>query len=165
MANKRALKTCCVATTLLLFLLILTAIILYFTLLKPKQPRIVATAVDVTNVELRTSPAIALNLTLGADIVVNNRNYAGFSYDDTTTLIFYHGVSVGVAPVAAGTIGARATERISSSVDVDVAKVVENGNFLFDILTGSLNFTSSSAIEGKVVPELRYQQMMLCDTA
>ena len=147
---RKFLITCCIITTILL-LLILTLVILYFTLLKPKQPVIVATPVSLKNIKFGIFPIVTLQVKLGIDVFIKNRNYAGFKYGNSSTSVYYRGIFVGQAPIPAGEIGARATQNISTVIDLEVDKVISNPCFLPDMLSGMMNLTSGSTMVGAVI--------------
>ena len=147
---RKCLITCCITTTILL-LLILTLVILYFTLLKPKQPVIVATPVSLKNIKFGIFPIVTLQVKLGIDVFIKNRNHAGFKYGNSSTSVYYRGTSVGQAQIPAGKIGARATQNISTVIDLEVDKVISNPGFLPDMLSGMMNLTSGSTMVGDVI--------------
>ncbi|XP_008803236.2 uncharacterized protein LOC103716837 [Phoenix dactylifera] len=150
-STRRCLMICCLVAAVIIILLVVTFVILYFTMFKPKQPEVVAKPVYLRNMEFGLLPVPTLNVSLGLDVFVKNQNRAGFKYDNTTTSIYYRGVLVGVASIEAGTIDARATDVIPTVADLQAGKIILNPSFLPDVVSGSLNFTSSSNLEGDVI--------------
>ncbi|ONK74771.1 uncharacterized protein A4U43_C03F9980 [Asparagus officinalis] len=148
---RKCLITCCIVTTTIILLLIVTLVILYFTLLKPKQPEVVATPVNLQHIEFGIFPIITLEVTLGIDVFIKNRNYAGLKYKNTSTTIYYRGNSVGEAPIPAGEIEARSTQNISTLIELEIDKMASNPSFLPDVMTGMLNMTSGSTVEGDAI--------------
>ncbi|XP_073004942.1 uncharacterized protein [Typha latifolia] len=148
--SKKGIKICCTVTGILIILLVAILVILYYTVFKPTTPEIVTSLVNVEYVDFRLLP-LAFNLTLGVEIVVKNRNFAGFEYGGSTTTVSYHGNYVGFAPMEAGMIHARRTETIHTSVQILASKVAASRFFPFDLASGGLNFTSSSSFGGKVI--------------
>ncbi|KAJ0983219.1 hypothetical protein J5N97_011474 [Dioscorea zingiberensis] len=149
MKARRCLKICCCATAIIILILIITLVILYFTMFKLKQPQVVATPVSLQSIDFTLLPVLKLHVTIGMEIDIKNPNYGGFKYDNSTTLVYYRGSLIAEALVAAGMIGARSTENVSTSVDIFVEDLAKNPLFLPDVFSGSLNLTSSSKVEGK----------------
>ncbi|ERM93766.1 hypothetical protein AMTRI_Chr02g217310 [Amborella trichopoda] len=150
MASKRPLKICCGVTFLLILLLGITLVILYFTLLKPKQPKVEARAVTLENIEFGLFPVVNLNVTLGLVLLIRNPNVASFKFSNSTAFAYYRGVEVAQSPVPEGRIAARGSHMVSTRVVIVADKLVTNPNFFGDILKGSLFFTSISEVSGKV---------------
>lgn len=126
-------------------------VVLFFTVLKPKEPKIVSQPVTMAGFKLEVFPAVELNITLGILVMVDNRNYGSFKYQNTTAYISYRGEVVAEAPIADGTIPARGKHNISTTVNLIPDKLVKNPYFLADAVgTGILNFTSTTTLHGKV---------------
>ncbi|KAM0952282.1 hypothetical protein DsansV1_C03g0034741 [Dioscorea sansibarensis] len=151
MNARKCLKICCLATVIIILSLIVTLVVLYFTMFKPKQPKVVATPVNLRSIEFQILPVLKLDVTIGMQIHIKNPNYAGFSYDNLTALVYYRGSLVADAPVGTGTIRARSTDKLNTSVTILFDNFVTNSFFLTDLVSGHLNLTSSSKVEGKVL--------------
>nr|XP_010931925.1 uncharacterized protein LOC105052703 [Elaeis guineensis] len=149
--NRRCFKKCGLVTSIVIVLLIVTLVILYFTMFKPKDPEVETTLVNIRNIEFGLFPTPTLNLSLALDIFINNRNYAAFKNDNTTTNIYYRGVLVGLSPIEAGTVRPRGTKNISCVAKIQVEKIISNPYFLPDIASGPLNLTSSTNMDGKAM--------------
>ncbi|XP_039139934.1 uncharacterized protein LOC120277242 [Dioscorea cayenensis subsp. rotundata] len=167
MNTSRCLKICCLATVIIILILIVTLVVLYFTIFKPKQPKIVATPVNLQSIDFVILPVLKLDVTIGMEIHIKNPNYAGFSYDNSTTLVYYRGSLIADAPVGAGTIGALSTDKLNTSVTILFDNFVTNSFFLTDVFSGHLNLTSSSKVEGKVlllgIFKLHAETFVSCD--
>lgn len=142
---------CCVVTSVIIILLVVTLVILYFTMFKPKQPQIVATPLILRSIKLELLPVPTLNISIGLDVFIRNPNYAGFKYHNATASIYYRGVLVGFVAIDAGIIHARATKNISTVMDLQAGKIISNPYFFPDIISGSLNLTSSSNQQGDAI--------------
>ncbi|KAL4201672.1 hypothetical protein AMTRI_Chr02g217330 [Amborella trichopoda] len=143
MAGKMPLKCfkiCCLVTLLLILLCGITLVILCFTLLKPKQPK----------VEARANP-----------------NVASFKFSNSTAFAYYRGVEVAQSLDPEGRIAARGSHMLSTRVVIVADKLVTKPNFLSDILKGSLFFTSISEVSGKVglfgIVEFQAKSSTSCD--
>lgn len=111
--SRKGLKICCGVTAILLITFIVVMVILYFTILKPKNPEITSQPVVLEHFELMVLPALKLNVSLGIVVTVNNRNYGGFEYQNSTAYVTYRGDVVAEAPIQSDTIPARREHNIS----------------------------------------------------
>ncbi|KAK3125194.1 hypothetical protein QOZ80_7BG0601550 [Eleusine coracana subsp. coracana] len=147
--KKPALICCCALLTIIVVLgVIFTA--LYFTLFRPRSPRVVATMVGTETSAFGVLPPV-LNLTFHVAVTVDNPNYAAFRYGDVATVVRYHGAAVGLSVVPAGEIGARATETVVANVVVDAVKVVFTPYFPGEAIAGQLPFVTDTKVDGKAV--------------
>lgn len=147
----KCLKSYCRITTILLIIVLIVLIILFFTLFKPKEPKITTKAVTLQKINLLFFPTIQLNVTLGVVVTVDNRNYGGFKYQNGTAYVSYRGVVIAEAPVEDGRIPARGKQSISSSITIFSDKLMSNSKFSDDILSGVMNFSSTTTLHGKII--------------
>ncbi|MFS7987768.1 putative Late embryogenesis abundant protein, LEA_2 subgroup [Helianthus anomalus] len=147
--TRRPLIICCVVTAVLLIIIIVTAITLYFTLFKPKQPKITTQSLTLESFSTNVFDPIDTNFTLGITVGIDNPNYGGFKYENSTSYVTYHGDVVAVAPVMADTIPARGQHNVGTTVLVIIKSLVTNPNFSKDMGTDTLNFTSTTTLKGK----------------
>lgn len=145
---RKALKICCFASAIIIVTLLAAILIIYLTILKPKQPKITTQEVSLKSLNGLLNP-LHLNVTLGIVITVDNPNYGSFKYDNTTAYISYHGTPAAEAPIEEDTIPARGRHNISTDVLVNVGNLVTNYYFQADYASGCLNFTSSTTFHGK----------------
>ncbi|KAK4346664.1 hypothetical protein RND71_033003 [Anisodus tanguticus] len=148
--TKKALKIGCGITAILLIILLIVAIILYFTILKPKDPKVTTQSVTLESVRFEPFPALHLNITIGLILTIHNRNYGSFTYDNSIAYVTYRGDPAAEAPIEADTIPARADHDLKTTVLVDSDGFSKNPNFSGDVFSGCLNFTSSTTLHGKV---------------
>ncbi|OVA16181.1 Late embryogenesis abundant protein [Macleaya cordata] len=106
--------------------------------------------VKLTKIHFGVFPVLRLNVTLALVVTINNRNYASFKYKNTTTYVTYRGNVVAEAPIESDDIRARSKHNISTSVEIFADKLVLDPHFWIDLSVGSLNFTTSTTLEGKV---------------
>ncbi|KAK1426582.1 hypothetical protein QVD17_15258 [Tagetes erecta] len=149
--SRRPLIICCVVTAILLLIIIVTAITLYFTLLKPKQPKITTQSVTLESFSTNVFDITDTNVTLGIAVMINNPNYGGFKYENSTSYVTYYGNVVALAPVTADTIPARGQHEVGATVLVMGKSLITNPNFLKDLAANTLNFTSSTTLKGKSI--------------
>ncbi|KAG8385710.1 hypothetical protein BUALT_Bualt03G0073500 [Buddleja alternifolia] len=139
----------CWLVAFIAFWLTSVTLTLYFTILKPKQPKLTTKEVTIQHLTLILSP-FHLNFTLGITVNVDNPNYGSFKYDNTTAYITYRDATpVAEAPIEADTLPARGQHDISTAVPVVMDSLITNPYFVADFFAGCLNFTSSSTFKGK----------------
>ncbi|KAL0353235.1 UNVERIFIED_CONTAM: hypothetical protein Sangu_0904800 [Sesamum angustifolium] len=141
----RALKICCFATAIVIATLLAAILIIYLTMLKPKQPKI--TTQEVT---LKVFNGMLNPLHLKCHTrhkTVDNPNYGSFKYDNTTAYVTYHGTPAAEAEIEEDTIPARGKHDVSTNVLVNVDNLT-NYYFQEDFASGCLNFTSSMTLHG-----------------
>lgn len=131
-------------------LLVLAVVILYF-IYKPRPPVVVATPVSLLHFEFNLAPTIILSVTIGVEVLLKNPNFALFEYYGSVTRIYYHGVCVGEAPIAPGTIGKRATKDIGTPVELLVNRLISHPRFLSDVTDGVLSLISTTRADGQAI--------------
>ncbi|XP_044969836.1 uncharacterized protein LOC123429937 [Hordeum vulgare subsp. vulgare] len=147
--NKKAAVVCCCAL-LAAFLLLGAALstALYFLLLRPHPPHVVATAVDTQLGAFSVLPP-ALNFSVAVDVTVHNPSHAPFRYGEVVTAVTYRGAAVGRSAVPAGKIPARSTRTVGARVRVDAARVILSRHYVVDVVAGALPFHAKTAVAGK----------------
>ncbi|CAL5086375.1 unnamed protein product [Urochloa decumbens] len=150
MRRNRPALICCGVVVAVLVILAVIFVALYFTVFRPRSPKVVATVAGTEISKINGSPP-TLNITVHVDVTVRNPNYAAFRYGDVVTVVRYHGDGVGQSVMPAGEIGARATETIEATVEVDVARVVATPYFFPEAALGVLPFQTATAVAGKAV--------------
>lgn len=146
----RRLKICCLVSSLLLIIMVVVLVILFFTIFKPKEPHIANRYVTLEMYKADW-PELFLNFTLGIGVTIDNKNYGGFKFENTTAYVSYRGNVIGQAPIAADTISARSKHDLNTSVTIFADKLFrQDGNFTQDFLRGIVNITSASTLHGKV---------------
>lgn len=147
---KKALKIGCGITAILLIILLVVGIILYFTILKPKDPKVTIQSVTLESIRFEPFPAFHLNITIGLILTIHNRNYGSFKYDSSRAYVTYRDDPAAEAPIEADTIPARKDHDVNTTVLINSDGFSKNPNFLGDFISGCLNFTSSTTLHGKV---------------
>ncbi|KAL3635758.1 hypothetical protein CASFOL_020305 [Castilleja foliolosa] len=105
------LASCVVATIFLLFILI-SAFAVYFTLFKPKGPKISVHAVQVPYFAAANS-TVSFNFT--QYVTVRNPNHAVFNHYDSSLQLLHGGSQVGLLFIPAGKIGPGRTNYIAAT--------------------------------------------------
>ncbi|OEL28801.1 hypothetical protein BAE44_0010179 [Dichanthelium oligosanthes] len=145
--NKPAL-ICCGVLVSVIVVLAIVFVALYFSVFRPRSPKVVATVVGTSVSAFNVFPPV-LNLTVHVSVAVENPNYASFRYGDVVTVLRYHGDAVGQSVVPAGEIGARATETMGATVEVDTIRLALIPYFFPDAAVGVLPFETTTAVAGK----------------
>ncbi|KAK7405888.1 hypothetical protein VNO78_07500 [Psophocarpus tetragonolobus] len=144
----KGLKFWCVVTFIVVITLLLVLVVLFFTLLKAKDPNIILDSVKVEGFKFEF-PTMELNVSLGIVVTVVNPNHGSFTYDKTTAYVYYGGTLVAEAPLHEDTIPARKHHNISMSMTV-FADVTKFKDLPSDYVRGVINFTSTTTLFGKV---------------
>ena len=137
--------------TALLLIIAVIILVLAFTVFHIRDPMVRINALTLTNLNLSNGTLRQdFNLTLIADVFVNNPNAATFRYDNSTTTIYYHDAVVGEARIPSGKAKARHTVRVNMTVDIIPSKVLAVQNINSDLISGQLNVSSYTKITGRV---------------
>ncbi|KAK4284410.1 hypothetical protein QN277_001248 [Acacia crassicarpa] len=150
----RGQKICCGVTAIVVILLLVTSVILFLTVLKPKNPIIIIQPVKLERFDSAVSfPDLEfeLNLTLGVVATVKNPNHASFTYQNSTATLSYRGNLVGEAPVNGDTVPDHGELNVSTPLVVHLAdKLLNGGNIVQDFNNGVVNFISATTLQGRV---------------
>ncbi|WCJ20265.1 Late embryogenesis abundant (LEA) hydroxyproline-rich glycoprotein family [Euphorbia peplus] len=85
-------------------------------------------------------------------LTINNKNYGGFKYENTTAYVNYEDIVVGEVPIPADTVEARKKHDVDMSITIFADKLLlGNQNFSRDFFAGMINLTASSTMIGKVI--------------
>lgn len=143
-------KICATVAGIIFITILVVLVVLFLTVLKLKEPEIVARPVNLEGFDVVVFPAIRVNVSVGVLITVKNRNYGSFKYDNSTAHISYRGNVIAEAAFENGMIPARKKHNISASLDILAEKLILDSHFLKDLLdVGVLNFTSHTIVHGK----------------
>lgn len=113
-SNRTNLASCAVATVFLLFLLAVFLIV-YFTVFKPKDPKISVNAVQLPSFAVSNNTA---NFTFTQYVAIRNPNRAAFSHYDSSIQLLYSGNRVGFMFIPAGKIESGRTQYMAATFTV-----------------------------------------------
>ncbi|CDY08379.1 BnaC09g12170D [Brassica napus] len=113
-SNRTNLASCAVATVFLLFLLAVFLIV-YFTVFKPKDPKIFVNAVQLPSFAVSNNTA---NFTFSQYVAIRNPNRAAFSHYDSSIQLLYSGNRVGFMFIPAGKIESGRTQYMAATFTV-----------------------------------------------
>ncbi|KAF7140031.1 hypothetical protein RHSIM_Rhsim06G0159600 [Rhododendron simsii] len=143
------------------------SLILYFAMLKPKEPHVTPHPASLENIQLRLFPKFRLNVTLGMVITIRNPNYGSFKYKNTKAYISYRGTNIAEVSIEPEVVPARGELNIRTHASVTADKLVLNHHFLKDLVTGRFDLTSRATLQGTVsvlkVFKLRAEVFSTCD--
>ncbi|OVA00973.1 Late embryogenesis abundant protein [Macleaya cordata] len=109
------LASCIVATIFLIFVAIVILIV-FFTVFKPKEPKISVNAVQLPTFSLSNG---TLNFTFSQYVSVSNPNRAEFTHYDSSLQLVYSGNQVGFMFIPAGKIESGRTQFMSALFSVE----------------------------------------------
>ncbi|XP_061354627.1 uncharacterized protein LOC133299205 [Gastrolobium bilobum] len=149
MRCSKGIKICCGVTAILITLLIVILVVLFLTVLKPKDPTINLQSVQLDGFRISLAP-LELNVSLGIVVRVDNPNPGSFSYQNSTAYVNYRGNLLAEAPLYEDTIPSRGAHNISTSLNIFADNYTKIQDLPSDFLKGVINFTSTTTLTGKV---------------
>ncbi|KFK28949.1 hypothetical protein AALP_AA7G069600 [Arabis alpina] len=114
-SGRTNLASCAVATAFIFFLII-TALTVYLTVFRPKDPEIFVTNVKIPSFSVVNS---SVSFTFAQLSAVRNPNRAAFSHYNNKIQLFYYGNRIGFIFIPAGEIESGGTKRMSVNFNVD----------------------------------------------
>ncbi|KAK1311962.1 hypothetical protein QJS10_CPA07g01372 [Acorus calamus] len=149
----------CILISLTLLLLLLSiSLTLAFTIYRVRDPKTQVISARVTGAVPRvTLPSVhvELNITIHVDLLMHNPNRFSLHHDPGETLMYYRGVQVGEADVAAGRIPAGGSEGVRSRLTVEAERFAAPaggglGRLVMDVMEGEMVVTTATRIGGEV---------------
>lgn len=113
-SGRTNLASCIVATIFLIFVVIVILIV-FFTVFKPRDPKLTVNAVQLPSFSISNS---TVNFTFSQYVTVKNPNKAAFSHYDSTIQLIYSGSQVGFMFIPAGKIEAGRTKYMAATFAV-----------------------------------------------
>ncbi|KAK8658263.1 hypothetical protein V6N13_036472 [Hibiscus sabdariffa] len=113
-SGRTNLASCIVATIFLIFLVII-ALIVYFTVFKPQDPKISVNSVQLPSFSVANN---SVSFTFSQYVAVRNPNRAAFSHYDSSIQLLYSGSQVGFMFIPAGKIEAGRTQYMAATFAV-----------------------------------------------
>ncbi|XP_071739700.1 uncharacterized protein [Rutidosis leptorrhynchoides] len=144
------LKICCGVVVLLLFILIVVLITLFFTLFKPKNPKVTTHPTTLENLEYSLFPKVSINATIVLNVTVSNHNHGSFTFKTSIANVYYRGTLILEIPIEQAKILARGNFTITAYANVTADKMAMDPNFDNDIGSGHLSFTCTAILDGKI---------------
>ncbi|XVF12954.1 hypothetical protein REPUB_Repub08aG0164800 [Reevesia pubescens] len=113
-SGRTNLASCIVAAIFLIFVVIILLIV-YFTVFKPKDPKISVNSVQLPSFTVGNN---SVSFTFSQYVTVKNPNRASFSHYDSTIQLLYSGTQVGFMFIPAGKIAAGQTKYMAATFAV-----------------------------------------------
>jgi hypothetical protein len=149
--RRRKWRVCCGVCVVVMVALAVVAVALSQTVFKFRDPKVALTDVQLQNVSFSfdlAALATVLNVSLSADVRVDNPNYYDFRYGDSRVVLLYRGDQVGVVELGAGTIRSRKTVDLPAVITVEAVRLLLNS--LPDLASGVMTLNVNSALSGRV---------------
>ncbi|MED6194756.1 hypothetical protein PIB30_031509 [Stylosanthes scabra] len=130
-----------------------TIVVLGFTVYKPKEPKVNVNNINLDNVNFNLNifqVKFDLNVTLTADVTVQNPNKIGFKTSDTSAILNYRGVQVGDAPIPAEDILPDETKKFIVTLTVMTTSLLTHPMIFKDISNNNLPLSVVLAVPGKI---------------
>ncbi|KAH6789251.1 hypothetical protein C2S51_004257 [Perilla frutescens var. frutescens] len=156
--RNRCIKCCGYYTAAVLLILATIAVILAVTVFVLGGPIIRVGNITVGSLHKLLSRS---NVTLNAEVLVRNPNFASIDYGNMTTTLFYRGVVVGQSRAPPGTARARRTVTINAAVDIMTDRVLSQPDLDADMLSGVVNVSSYTRVGGKINLGIFEKQMTM----
>lgn len=90
------------------------------------------------------------NISMIADVSVENPNQATFRFSNTTSSIYYKGIMVGEAHGPSGQARPRHTMRMNVTVDIITERIIMAPNLSSDIGSGLFSMDTYTRVPGRV---------------
>ncbi|KAI3687583.1 hypothetical protein L1987_81283 [Smallanthus sonchifolius] len=144
---------CCGIITAIILIIAVVMLVLGFTILHVKNPKINMNSVSIIGLDRVNATELLAgnaNLSVVADVSVKNTNVAAFKFEKSNSSLLYHDTVVGVADIPGGVAKARRTLRLNVTFEVMVAEIAGNRRFGSDMTAGILPVESYTKIVGRV---------------
>ncbi|GAA0168880.1 hypothetical protein Leryth_024197 [Lithospermum erythrorhizon] len=113
-SGRTNLASCIVATIFLIFIIIII-LILYFTMLKPQNPKLKVNAIQLPSFSLSNN---TVNFIFSQYATINNPNHGVFSHYDSSLQLLYGGNQIGFMFIPAGKISSGKMEYMAATFSV-----------------------------------------------
>lgn len=133
-------------------LVILGAVTLVFAfaVLRVETPDVELRSVAVRNLRHGTSPSPSFNVTLTAEVSVENKNFGAFDFENGTARVLYENMAVGEKNISGAHVEARKTKMVNFTLDVRSERLSNDKNLSAGISSGMVNLTTYAHLTGKV---------------
>ncbi|XP_039131336.1 uncharacterized protein LOC120267724 [Dioscorea cayenensis subsp. rotundata] len=133
----------------LAFICAIIAASLFF--LWPSDPEVSVTRLRLHSIHVATKPSISLDISIGLEVKVRNRDFFSLDYDEMVVAIGYRGRRLGLVRSEGGHIRARGVSYIDAMLRLDGIRVLNDVFYLIeDLARGSIPFDTVTEIEGQL---------------
>ncbi|GAB2224657.1 hypothetical protein Droror1_Dr00005422 [Drosera rotundifolia] len=133
-------------------IVILILLVVGFTAFHVRGPKI-----TINNISVKMSDVIArvmlshnANVSLVTEVSITNPNFASFSFNGSTTTLWYDGIVIGGMRGPSGKARAWRTLTMNLTVEVVAERFLSAPNFLKDVASNSIKVSGSTTIVGKL---------------
>ncbi|XP_008801006.2 uncharacterized protein LOC103715222 [Phoenix dactylifera] len=149
--NRR--RRCFLISAAALIVVALLLLVLGLTVFRPRHA--ITTVNSVRLAGLRAgldvpNLGVDLNVTLDLNLTASNPNHASFRYGDGTADLYYRGTLVGEATIPPGEVSAGGSVQTDVLVTVMAGRLIGNKAVYADVISGSVPFTTTTEIPGRV---------------
>lgn len=144
---------CCGIIAAVILIIAVVMIVLGFTVLHIKNPKLRMNSVAIIGLDQVNSTDLLnrnANLTVVADVSMKNTNVEKFKFETFNSSLVYRETVVGVEDVPGGVVDARKTMRLKLVYEMMMAKMAGDPQFGSDITAGKLMVRSYTRVNGRV---------------
>lgn len=117
----------------------------------PSDPDLKIVRYNLNNIQVHTSPKLAIDISLVLTVRVRNRNFFSFNYNSLLVSLGYRGRELGVAKSKGGKLTARGSSYIDTKVELDGFEILHDAFYLLrDLAKGSIPLDTNMAVKGKL---------------
>ncbi|MCO5612499.1 hypothetical protein L7F22_066767 [Adiantum nelumboides] len=151
--KQKVKKLACLALTVFLVIVIIILAVLYFSLFKPKDPRVQVPTMQLLSLYSAGYPTTisSANLTLVLQVAMYNPNRATFHVQDgSTACLYYYGAQVGFVSLPTGSIPSQSFVTLSIPLTVQGSAPLQGAQFYGDVSSGILQVSTAVTVFGRV---------------
>ncbi|KAL2556163.1 Late embryogenesis abundant (LEA) hydroxyproline-rich glycoprotein family [Forsythia ovata] len=138
---------------IVLFIVFQTLVITAFdlTVMRIRRPKYRIHSINIQNLSINNSTnSPSFSMKFNAEIIVKNRNFGPYKFENSFLTFSYNGISVGEAVISRSTAKVFSTKKMKISLTVDSESVSRNSNLGREISSGRLEFNGASNLRGQV---------------
>lgn len=146
-------RRCVLISAAALLLVVLLLVVLGLTVFRPRHAVTTVNSVRLAGLRVGLDVpnlSVDLNVTLDLNITATNPNHASFRYGEGSADLYYRGALVGQAAIPPGEVSAGGSVRSDVLVTVMAGRLIGNSAVYTDVIAGSVPFTTTTEIPGRV---------------
>lgn len=133
----------------LVFVAALVGSVVFF--LWPSDPELRIVRLRLERIRVSTSPSVSLNVSMGLEVRVWNKDFLSLDYDSIVASIGYRGGRLGSVTSDGGHVRARGLSYVDAELDLDGIEVINDVFYLIeDLVRGSIPFDTITEVKGKL---------------
>ncbi|KAL6974387.1 hypothetical protein U1Q18_028568 [Sarracenia purpurea var. burkii] len=136
----------CLGVSAFLLFLVAAVFILY-----PADPDLTLVRLNLSHIQVRTSPPPTLDLDLSLTLKVRNRDFFSLNYSSIIVAIGYRGRELGFVTSNGGRIRARGSSYVNATLVIDGFEFIHDVVYLIeDLARGSISLDTDSVVKGTI---------------